>query len=341
MGGPADPKWGCSQMTEPDEEIDDTEEAESAEEWQAEAGKWKQKASEAEKAAAENSAAAARLAELEKTAQDREDEYAQQLLAAAGSAEQQVEAARQEGTKTAEEWKAEAEKWKSHARKNEELAKKNLAAVARLEKLEAEKTKAVSDSAKAAAQAAETKADLEAKATQAELKAIRLAVAQELDVPPALIELLSGSSKREIEDSADRLLRELAANKQPEVEAIKAATAKAAVEQAAKAREDGELAQARKLLAEAETKALRLEVATDKQLPPGLADLLTGSTREQLDRQADALLAAVGGVKADRSTRSRMPTERLRSGALPDGAGEPDIDPGKLADSILRRNRGY
>jgi hypothetical protein len=36
-----------------------------------------------------------------------------------------------------------------------------------------------------------------------------------------------------------------------------------------------------------------------------------------------------------------MPTERLRSGALPEGAGEPDIDPGAIADNILRRNRGY
>jgi hypothetical protein len=83
-------------------------------------------------------------------------------------------------------------------------------------------------------------------------------------------------------------------------------------------------------------------VATEKQLPPGLADLLTGSNREQLDRQADALVAAIGGVKsAERSTRARMPTERLRSGAMPDGAGDSDIDPGKIADSILRRNRGY
>lgn len=330
-------------LEEADKELED--DAESAEEWQAEAEKWKQKATEAEKAAAENSSAAQRLADLEKSQQDREDDYAQQLLAAAGLTEQQIEAARQEGAKTAAEWQAEAEKWKAHARKNEDLAKKNLAAATRLQKLEAQReaeTAAATDKVtKAEAKAAETRADLEAKATQAELKAMRLAVAQELDVPAALIELLSGSSKREIEASADRLLRELAANKQPEVEALKAASAKAAAEQAAKAKEDGELAQARQLLVEAEVKALRLEIATDKQLPPGLADLLTGRTREQLDRQADALLTAVGGVKAERSTRSRMPTERLRSGALPEGAGEPDIDPGKLADSILRRNRGY
>lgn len=325
-----------------DEEIDEEldEATETVEEWQAEAGKWKQQAAEAEKAAAENAEAATRVAQLEGTLTEREKRHAEKLAEAERLAVEAEKAAKAEGERTAAEWQAEAEKWKAATRKFEDLAKKNLAAAARLEKLEAEKTKAAAEGAKAADQAAETKADLEAKATQAELKALRLSVAQELDVPTALVELLSGSSKREIEASADKLLRELAANKAPEPEAIKAA--RAAVEQAAKAKEDGELAQARKLLAEAETKALRLEVATEKQLPPGLAELLTGNSREQLDRQADALLTAIGGVKAaDRSTRARMPTERLRSGALPDGAAEPDIDPGKLADSILRRNRGY
>ncbi len=325
-------------MADDEEELDGTEE--SVEEWKIEASKWKEKAAEAGKAAAENQGAAARLAELEKTQQERDDDYAQQLLAATKATEDAAETARQEGEKSAADWRSEANKWKELAQKHEQLSKKNLAAVARLEKLEAEKVAADTKATKAQAQSAETKADLEAKATQAELKALRLSVAQELEVPTALVELLSGSSKREIEASADKLLRELAANKQPEPEKVQAA--KAAVEEAAKAKEDGELAQARKLLAEAETKALRLEVATEKQLPPGLADLLTGSTREQLDRQADALVTAIGGVKtAERSTRARMPTERLRSGALPDGAGDAEIDPGKLADSILRRNRGY
>jgi hypothetical protein len=326
-----------SETTE--EEIDDTA-GESVEEWQLEASKWKEKAAQAEKAAAEHSGAAERLAELEKTQQERDDEHAEQLLAATKATEDATDAARREGEKTAEEWRVEAERWKELSRKNEQVAKKNLAAAARLEKLEAEKAAAAANTSKEQDKAAETKADLEAKATQAELKAMRLSVAQELEVPTALVELLSGSSKREIEASADKLLRELAANKQPEPEKVKAA--QAAVQEAAKAKEDGELAQARKLLAEAETKALRLEVATEKQLPPGLAELLTGSDREQLDRQAEALLTAIGGVKAaDRSTRARMPTERLRSGALPDGAADSDIDPGKLADSILRRNRGY
>lgn len=337
-------------MVDTDAETEANDKAE-ADEWQAEAEKWKQKAAEQEKAAAENSAAAERLAQLEKTQQQREDEHAEQLLAAAQDVSQQLEAVQQEGEKTAAEWRAEAEKWKALARKNEDLAKKNLAAVARVERLEVDAATATTKAAKAKAEAeraravsdaraAETKADLEAKATKAELKAIRLAVAQELNVPTALVDLLAGSSKREIEQSADRLLRELAANKQPEPEAVQAAKNAAEAEQ--KAKEDSELAQARKLLAEAETKALRLEVATEKQLPPGLAEMLTANSREDLVSQADALLAAIGGVRsAEKSTRARMPTERLRSGALPEGAVDSDIDPGKLADSILRRNRGY
>lgn len=317
-----------------DEEFDETEE--TAEEWREEAGKWKQKAAEAERAAAENAGAIERLAEIEKSTRDRSDEHAEELKATKEEAESAAKAAEERGEKTAAEWRAEAEKWKQLSQKNEQLAKQNLAAVKRLEKLEAETEATAKKSAKAEAVSAETKADLEAKATQAELKAIRLAVAQELRVPSALIDLLSGSSKREIEQSADKLLRELAANKAPEPETVKAAE----VEQ--KAKEDGELAEARKLLAEAEIKAMRLEVATEKGLPSGLAELLNARTREELVRQADALLTTIGGVKsAEASTRSRMPVQRLRSGALPEGAGDSDIDPGKLAESILTRNRGY
>jgi fused signal recognition particle receptor len=316
------------------------DEADDTSEWQAEAGKWKQKASEAERAAAENAGAAARLAELEKATSGQADEHAEALKAAKAEADEAARAAEERGDKTAAEWRAEAEKWKQLSQKNEQLAKQNLAAARRLEKLDAEGATATEKAAKvkaaAEAQTAETKADLEAKATQAELKAARLAVAQELGVPTALIDLLSGASKREIEQSADKLLRELAANKQPEPETVQAAE----VQQ--KAKEDGELAEARKLLVEAEIKALRLEVATDKKLPSGLAELLNARTREELERQADALVTAIGGVKsAERPTRGRMPTERLRSGALPEGAGDSDIDPGKLADSILGRNRGY
>jgi hypothetical protein len=329
----------------PEDELLD-EQQETVDEWKAEAGKWKELATEHEKTATESAAAVQRLAELEKSTKDQADEHAEKLKATQAEAAAAAKAADERGQRTADEWRVEAEKWKQLSQKNEQLAKQNLAAVKRLEKLEADKatTTTAADKAKAEAEkiAAETKADLEAKATQAELRATRLAVAQELQVPTALVGLLSGDSKREIEQSADRLLRELANNKQPEVQAAAQAAAQAAVESQQKAKEDDELAQARKLLAQAEIKALRLEVATEKQLPSGLAEMLNANTREELAGQADALLAAIGGAKAaERSTRARMPTERLRSGALPEGASDSDIDPGKLADSILRRNRGY
>jgi hypothetical protein len=55
---------------------------------------------------------------------------------------------------------------------------------------------------------------------------------------------------------------------------------------------------AEKKLAETESRLLRSEVATAKKLPAGLAARLTGSTREELEKDADQLLEdlkAAGG----------------------------------------------
>lgn len=300
---------------------------ETVEEWKAEAEKWKQQASEHEKAAKEHAGAAERLAEVEQTSQQQEDEHTEQMLAAAVEAEQEAQSARTEGEKTAADWQAEAEKWKALSRKNEGLAKANLAAARRLEKLEA-------DGQAAEQKAAETAADLEAKATDAEAKALRYEVAQEMGVPKELMSLLSGTSKKEIEEQADRLLVTLDRNKPPEPEQDTS-------EDEELAKERSELAEARKRAEEAEAKALRYEVAAERQLPSGLADLLTATNRDELLRQADALLAAVGPKPTDEvSTRARMPTKRLRSGALPEGT-EPESDPSNVAAEVLRRNRGY
>lgn len=311
---------------------------ESAEEWKAEAEKWKQQASEHEKAARENAGAADRLAEVEHTGQQKDDAHAEELLAAAVEAEQQEKAARTEGEKTAAEWQAEAEKWKTLSRKNEDLAKKNLAAVRRLEKLEAdgELAKETADKTKAQleAKAAETAAELTAKATAAEAQAIRYEVAQEMGVPKELLSLLTGNSKREIEDQAEKLLITLDQNKPPEPGPDPAETEKLEKERA-------ELAEAKQRAEQAEAKALRFEIAAEMQLPSGVADLLTANTREDLVRQGEALLKAVGPRPSDEvSTRARMPTKRLRSGSLPEGA-EPEPDPSDVAASVLRRNRGY
>lgn len=311
---------------------------ESAQEWQAEAEKWKQQASEHEKSAKENADAAARLAAVEQTSQQQQDQHTEQMLAAAVEAESLEKAARIEGEKTAAEWQAEAEKWKTLSRKNEDLSKKNLAAVRRLEKLEAEgeatKETAAKTTAEIEAKAAETAAELEAKAAGAEAKAIRYEVAQQMGVPKELLSLLTGNSKREIEDQAEKLLITLDRNKPPEPGPDPAENEKLEKERA-------ELSEAKQRAELAEAKALRYEIAAEMQLPAGVADLLTASTRDDLVRQAEALLNVVGPKLADEaSTRARMPTRRLRSGALPEGS-EPDPDPSDVAAAVLRRNRGY
>lgn len=313
----------------PETGTDEGAPVETVDEWRAEAEKWKQQASEHEKAARENAGAAERLAEVEQTTQQQEDEHSEQMLAAAVEAEAQTEAAREAGEKTAADWQAEAEKWKALSRKNEDLARKNLAAARRLEKLEA-------DGKVAEQKAAETAADLEAKATDAEAKALRYQVAQEMGVPKELLSLLSGTSKKEIEEQADRLLVTLDRNRPPEPEPEPETE-----EDARLAKEREELVEAKQRAAEAEAKAIRLEVAAEKQLPGSVADLLTASTRDELLRQADALLRVIGPRTADDvSTRARMPTKRLRSGAIPEGA-ESEPDPSAVASAVLRRNRGY
>ncbi len=51
----------------------------------------------------------------------------------------------------------------------------------------------------------------------------------------------------------------------------------------------------------AESKLLRFEVATEKKLPPGWAARLHGSTREELEADADALLEQLGETRQRQS----------------------------------------
>jgi hypothetical protein len=71
--------------------------------------------------------------------------------------------------------------------------------------------------------------------------------------------------------------------------------------------------------AEAEAAVLRYEVAADRQLPSNLMRFLNGATREELEEQADALLAAVKPDTGDDDNDGsrRRPKERLRPGAVP------------------------
>lgn len=81
---------------------------------------------------------------------------------------------------------------------------------------------------------------------------------------------------------------------------------------------------------------LRGEVATAKGVP---AELLSGSTREELEARADALLEFRGSGPAEQAPapkprRIGRPVENLRSGSLPNSDGD-GFDAAKMADRIF------
>ena len=92
-----------------------------------------------------------------------------------------------------------------------------------------------------------------------------------------------------------------------------------------------------KRAADAELRAARLEVATEKGLPKSSVKFLTGTTPEELEESADELLSLISPDDDEPSGPSRRPRERLKPGASPDT--EPEPDSSKLADSILNEGR--
>jgi hypothetical protein len=99
------------------------------------------------------------------------------------------------------------------------------------------------------------------------------------------------------------------------------------------------LAAAEKLAADLQANAVRTEVAMSKGLTAAQAKRLSGSTREELESDADELLsmfspAAVAA--ADEDTESRRPVSELRGGPDPT-VSDTETDPLKLADRINRR----
>ncbi|MCD0450774.1 DUF4355 domain-containing protein [Actinocorallia sp. API 0066] len=117
---------------------------------------------------------------------------------------------------------------------------------------------------------------------------------------------------------------------------------------------------AEKKAAASELKALKSEIAQAKGLTPSQARRLQGSTREELEADADDLLEAFGGSKKDepkdtdketegdgkkdepdeRTEASPFgrPKERLVPGAAPEAKPEEPND--DLADAVLKRTRG-
>lgn len=104
---------------------------------------------------------------------------------------------------------------------------------------------------------------------------------------------------------------------------------------------------AEKQATETQTSLLRLEVALEKA-PEGmsiaqvrkLAKRLTGSTKEELEADAEELFEeftpAEGGDRESSSSTTRRPRERLRPGAAP-SSEEEETDPAKLAAKVPRR----
>lgn len=88
-------------------------------------------------------------------------------------------------------------------------------------------------------------------------------------------------------------------------------------------RVSAKLADAEKRAAEAEMRALRLEVAQDKGLTAAQAKRLVGSTREELEADADELLETFAPAsKEEPEVPAGKPTVDLKP-----GSGDPTVDP--------------
>lgn len=110
---------------------------------------------------------------------------------------------------------------------------------------------------------------------------------------------------------------------------------KKALDQERKARRDAErqLRDATERLRELETAELRREVAAEKNLTPRQARHLAGSTREELEANADDLRAAFQTPSAMVPSK---PSPDLKSGGDPDAEV---VDAKSIADRVL--NRGF
>jgi hypothetical protein len=93
-------------------------------------------------------------------------------------------------------------------------------------------------------------------------------------------------------------------------------------------------AEAEKRAADAELRAMKLEVAVSKGLTPSQAKRLVGSTKEELESDADDLLESFKPAD-DKGKPSGKPNERLKGGTDPTEDPE-EMDPRKLADMVPR-----
>jgi hypothetical protein len=78
---------------------------------------------------------------------------------------------------------------------------------------------------------------------------------------------------------------------------------------------------ATKRAAEAESRALKYEVALSKKVPQNLMKFLVGETEEELEASAEELMEAIGG-QSGTGVASGKPKEKMRGGASPEDAEE-------------------
>lgn len=94
------------------------------------------------------------------------------------------------------------------------------------------------------------------------------------------------------------------------------------------------VAEAERRAQEADARALRLEVAAAKGLNPTQARRLVGTTPEELEADADELLASFKPADDQPARPPGRPTEALRGGGDP--TQEPPVDVRKVVDAIPR-----
>ncbi len=299
-------------------------EPEKGGDWEQEAEKWKAKALDSEAKVKELSGADDDAKRLEAEVEETKAEAAASIEQVKAEAEAAAASVTEAATAEATDWEQEAEKWKAISRKWEDRAKTNRAA---LQRLEATEDKLASQGEEAEATAAE----LAEKAEEAAARADRMEVAQEMGVPPEMVQFLTGTTREEIVKQADNVLKLIESNpNNGDTEAE--AQAEAEAEQQ---KEQDAITEAKARAEAAELRALRLEVAAAAGLPTEVASILSANTREDLEAQAEVLAAVTG--KPETGTRGKLPGAGRRSGAAQEAPPDLDPDPGELAARLRRR----
>jgi hypothetical protein len=105
--------------------------------------------------------------------------------------------------------------------------------------------------------------------------------------------------------------------------------------EAEKLRERAETAE--KELESAKRNSLVAEVALDKGLTPAQAKRLVGTTKEELEADADELLESFKTEDSGGQAPTGRPREKLRSGAVPNANENDGLSPKELADKVPKR----